>query len=180
MEIKFADSFFKSLEKMRMHNTWWYKTYELFRRGIPRFVRNIWTFRKALWNYYWWDYSHALFFLQTALEDSYPKLEKHGHEADSSRLKKVAKMKRAAILLAGVRTDRYIDMAEAELGELRDKLFEESTPEEREHDRKVFLRADEIEKAEWQELWYIMRGQNTPFVDFDKEFDGTNCKTWWD
>jgi hypothetical protein len=51
MEIKFADSFGKSIKTLIRHITWWYKTYDLFCSDIPRFIRNIWKFRKGLWNH---------------------------------------------------------------------------------------------------------------------------------
>ena len=55
MEITFADSFFKSLEKLKRRHTWWYKTYETIRYNIPNFFRNIWYFRKALYKHRGWD-----------------------------------------------------------------------------------------------------------------------------
>ena len=104
--------------------------------------------------------------------------------------------------------DNYIEMAESELGELilRDWEFEETgettnnplgedneklyrlvdkdTPEEKEHNRKVFDRAREIEKQEWDELFKILKGQDyTTFdkdKDWDEQFDGSGIKGWWD
>jgi hypothetical protein len=35
MDVKFADSFGDSLKTLIMHNTWWYKTYEVVRYKIP-------------------------------------------------------------------------------------------------------------------------------------------------
>jgi hypothetical protein len=37
---------------------------------------------------------------------------------------------------------------------------DQETPEEKEHSRKVFARAREIEEIEWAELWNIFKGQD--------------------
>ena len=201
MEIKFADSFAKSLKTLIRHHTWWYKTYETIRYDIPRFIRNIWVFRKSLWNTYWWDHHGPLMHLQIALDRMATEIETHGLEVDESRLKKVASMRRAAQLIKNYNQDLYIDMAEAELGELvlhawefedvpdkpgYSQLVDKDTPEEKEHNRKVFDRAREIGEAEWAELWEILKGQDytkfqkTEDVSWDAQFDGSGIRGWWD
>ena len=199
MEIKFADSFGDSIKRLIRHNTWWYKTYELFRYDLPRFFKNIWTFRKALWNHYWFDHHGTLKFLEIGLTNISDTVEKYGHEVDESRLKKVAAMRRAIELIKNYNEDNYIDMAEKELGELmiRDwefepvpnkpgysQLVDNDTDEEKKHNKKVFNRAREIEKQEWDELFVILKGQDyTKFdkdIDWDKQFDGSGIKGWWD
>ena len=199
MEIKFADSFGDSLKTLIRHNTWWYKTYELFRYDLPRFFKNIWTFRKALWNHYWFDHHGTLKFLEIGLTNISDTVEKYGHEVDESRLKKVAAMRRAIELIKNYNEDNYIDMSEKELGELMihdwefedvpdkpgfSQLVDNDTDEERVHNRKVFDRAREIEKQEWDELFVILKGQDyTKFdekIDWDKQFDGSGIKGWWD
>ena len=175
MEIKFADTFAQSLKVLKRHNTWWYKTYDFFRRGIPGFIKNIIKYREALWNDRWWDHHFSLKFLEISLRDMADKTEKHGLEVDSSRLKKVAAMRRAADLIRNYNEDLYLEMAEAELGEINYKkpLFEKDennpdyyvmvdndTPEEKEHKRKVYDRTRELEESEWNELWTIIRGQD--------------------
>jgi hypothetical protein len=199
MEIKFADSFGDSLKTLIRHNTWWYKTYELFRYDLPRFFKNIWTFRKALWNHYWFDHHGTLKFLEIGLTNISDTVEKYGHEVDESRLKKVAAMRRAIELIKNYNEDNYIDMAEKELGELMlhdwefedvpdkpgfSQLVDNDTDEERVHNRKVFDRAREIEKQEWDELFVILKGQDyTKFdkdIDWNKQFDGSGIKGWWD
>ena len=119
MNIKFADTFGDSIKTLIGHNTWFRnKTYELFRYDLPRFFKNVWRFRSALWNHYWWDHHGSLEFLQISLSHMSDNIEKHGSEVDESRLKKVEKMRRAVQLIKNYREDLYIDMAETELGEL--------------------------------------------------------------
>jgi len=200
MEIKFADSFWKSLKTLSRHQTWWYKTYEFFRRDLPYFLENIWFFRKELWAFRSWDYSYNLDLFRRSLEKTVHTIEFHGQEVDESRLKKVEKMKRAIQLIKNVRSDEYVKIAEKELGELKnsDWLWDdrEDTDEERIHNKKVFERAREIEDSEWNELWSIIQGQNVKEyseiynskTDEEKKegdvwsnwFDGSGLKGWWD
>ena len=199
MDLKFTDSFGDSIKRLIRHNTWWYKTYELFRYDLPRFFKNVWTFRKALWNHYWFDHHGTLKFLEIGLTNISDTVEKYGHEVDESRLKKVDAMRRAIELIKNYNEDNYIDMAEKELGELmiRDwefepvpnkpgysQLVDNDTDEEKKHNKKVFNRAREIEKQEWDELFVILKGQDyTKFdkdIDWDKQFDGSGLRGWWD
>ena len=199
MDIKFADSFGKSIKTLIRHNTWWYKTYELFRYDLPLFFKNVWTFRKALWNHHWFDHHGTLMFLETGLTHISDTVEKYGNEIDGPRLKKVVAMRRVIELIKNYNEDKYIDMAETELGELvlhdlefesvpdkpeYSQLVDKNTPEEKEHNRKVFDRAREIEEQEWSELFVILKGQDyTKFdenIDWDKQFDGSGLRGWWD
>ena len=199
MEIKFEDSFGKSIKRLIRHNTWWYKTYELFRYDLPRFFKNIWLFRKGLWNHYWFDHHGILKFLEIGLTDISNNVEKYGTEVDEGRLKKVLAMRRAVQLIRNYNEDRYTEMAEAELGEmiLHDwefepvpdrpgytRLIDKDTPEEKEHNRKVMDRALEIQTQEWDEMFEIFKGQDfSKFdkdVDFYEQFDGSGINTWWD
>ena len=199
MEVNFADSFEDSLKTMISHNTWWYKTYNLFRRGIPNFVKNVWRFRKPLWNHNWWDNHASLEFLQVSLTHMADNIEKYGMEIDGPRLKKVEKMRRASQLIQNYINDSYSEMAESELGELIlhdwefedipdkpgfSRLVDKETPEEKEHNTKVFKRAHEIESQEWNELFEILKGQDVnkfdKDYDWEKQFDGSGLKYWWD
>ena len=114
METKFADSFGDSIKRLIRHNTWWYKTYELFRYDLPRFFKNVWTFRKALWNHYWFDHHGTLMFLETGLTHISDTVEKYGMEIDETRLKKVTAMRRAVQLIKNYNEDNYIDMRSEE------------------------------------------------------------------
>lgn len=175
MEIKFADTFSDSIRKLIRHQTWWYKSYSLFRYDIPRFIGNVWRFRKPLANHYWWDHHALLQFMEVGLSEMGDKVEKYGMEIDISRLKKVKAMKRAAELIRNYNKDLYIEMAEKELGDVichdwefeevegkpgYSRLVDKETDEEKSHNSKVFERAREIGESEWKELWGILRGQD--------------------
>lgn len=183
-----------------MHQTWWYKTYEVIRYKIPMFFENLWFFRKELWRFRSWDYTFNLMMLSRSLEKTVHTLEFYGQEIDETRLKKVDKIKRVIEIIKSLDESNYIDRAEKELGELKNAggIFNgiEDTPEEREHNRKVFALSTEIEEKEWNELFDILRGQNhQEYKDLmdkltDEEkiqhehwqnwFDGSGMKHWWD
>jgi len=175
MKVGFADSFWDSLQRMARHQTWWYKTYELFRYDISRFIRNVWRFRKPLSNHYWWDHHSMLQFMETALVHMSDNLETRGNEVDGPRMKKVLAMRRAVELIKNYNEDNYIEIAEKELGEIihhpwefepvEDKpgysrLVVKETEDEKVHNRKVFDRAREIGEQEWNELFTILKGQD--------------------
>jgi hypothetical protein len=220
MNVKFADSFGDSIKKLIQHQTWWYKTYELFRYDLPRFTKNVWTFRKALWSHYWFDHHGTLKFLEIGLTNISDTIEKYGNEVDGPRLKKVAAMRRAVELIKNYNESNYIEMAEKELGEIihhewefeetgdttdnpmgkkNEKLYQlvdKDTPEEKEHNSKVYSRSREIEEQEWEELFKILKGQDyaeyrklheaqTEEEKRERElwnewFDGSGLKGWWD
>ena len=170
-----ADSFFKSLKRMLNRERWYWKVHDFLKYDILRFLKNVWRFRRALFNHYWWDHHGTLMFMEIGLTHMADRIEKDGMEVDESRLKKVAAMRRAVELIKNYNEDLYIDMAEAELGKLvlhdwnfvpvegKEDLFEledKDTAEEKAHNRKVFDRAREIGEQEWTELWQILKGQD--------------------
>ena len=210
MKIGFADSFFDSLERLNRHQTWWYRTYETIRYGIPRFFKNVWRFKRELYDFYPWDYSYNLSIFRRSLELTADNLERYGFEENVSRLKKVAKMREVIELLNRVRSHCYVEMAEAELGELIQyewefeevegnpdsvRLVDKETKEERAHNKKVFERSHEIEESEWKMIWNIIEGQDHKNYSklrkklkgtedeqdaYEKWFDGSGIRGWWD
>lgn len=203
MKIQITDTFTKSLKRLIWHQHWLYKTYATFRYDIPLFFKNVWRFRKELWNHQWWDYRYTLNMLERSLSIVEKGISEKGIEADYSREPKVKSMKRALELLKNNREDNYIQRAEDELGKLimheweweetgettdnplgekNEKLYQlvdKDTPEEKEHNRKVFKRAKEIEDTEWKELWEIFKGTKNS-RKYGKSYDGTDMRSWWD
>ena len=160
---------------MRYNQNPFYLIYDLFRYEIPYFLKNIWSFRKELWEFRWYDYSYNLNMFRRSLEITSKKIEVDGNEIDETRLKKVAKMNRAIQILSNIRSSVYIEMAEKELGELKNmnwdfeeipdkpgysKLVDNENQNDVNHNRMVYKRSDEIESQEWKELWKIFEGQD--------------------
>lgn len=198
MKVGFADSFFESLQRLNRYEAWYNRLWRAITEDLWHFFKNIWRFRKELWDHQWWDYGFTLAMFRRSLIIMEEGMHE-GMEVRETREKKIIKMQRAIELLGRVRNDSYIESAETELGALihRDWEFKEvegktdlfelidtETPEEDEHNRKVFARAREIEEAEWAELWTIMQGQDYSKFDKSKEwneqFDGTGLRGWWD
>ena len=178
MKVEFRDTFFESVEKLVWYDTKLWKVWAAVRYDIPLFFKNIWRFRKELYNHQWYDYRYTLEMLYRSLSIMVVKLEKDGIEENVSRDKKVQKIKRALELLKHKLDDDYIGRAELELGELPDRPFEfekmedgnyllvdNDTPAERKHAKSVFKRARQIEEKEWKELWKIVDG---------------DLRGWWD
>ena len=194
MKVQFADTFTKSLKRMVWHQHWVYKTYATFRYDIPLFFKNIWRFRKELYNHQWWDYRFTLEMLYRSLSIMVVKLEVDGIEVDSSRMKKINSIKRTLELLKHKLDDDYIERAESELGPLvihdwefetvpdkpyLSRIVDKDTPKEKEHNRKVFKRAIEIEDKEWKEIWNIIKGTKNSKI-YGEKYDGTDMRGWWD
>jgi len=115
-------------------------------------------------------------------------MSEKGIEADETREPKIKAMKRAIELLRNNRYDNYIERAEGELGKLvfhdfyvdeSGKLVDNDTLDEKQHNRKVFQRAQEIEDKEWKELWEIFKGTRNS-KRYSKKYDGTDMRAWWD
>ena len=192
MKVEFKDSFFESVEKLVWYDTNLWKVWAAIRYDIPLFFKNVWRFRKELYNHQWWDYRYTLEMLYRSLSIMVVKLEKDGIEEVVSRGKKVQKIKRALELLKHKLDDDYVDRAEAELGELSYKpirfepvegkeglysLEDDDTPAEKKHAKKVYKRARVMEDTEWKELWDIFKGKK--FTTWEK-FDGSDLRGWWD
>ena len=198
MKVEFADSFWKSLSRLSMHQTWWYKIYEVFRYKLPMFFENLWYFRKEIWKFRSWDYTFNLALLRRSLEKTVNTLEFYGNEIEDSRMKKVNKIKRVIELINNIENGDFIGRAEKELGELKnsDWFDREDTTEEREHNRKVFDLSHKLEEDDWKELCSIIQGQDhnqyreiydklTPEEKLDQDhwnkwYDGSGLKNWWD
>ena len=191
MKVEFADTFFKSLKRLAMQQTWWYKTYSTIRYDIPHFIKNIYRFRKELYSHQWWDYRFTLNMLERSLTIMEKGMSEKGHEVSETREPKIKAMRRALELLKNNREDNFIDRAEDELGELilSDWLFEEredgvelvdtESKKDKAHNRRVYKRAIAIENKEWNELWDILKGTKNSHK-FGPEFDGKDMRGWWD
>ena len=148
------------------------------------FFKNIWRFRKPLYEFRWWDYYSLLQFMQIAIEHMADKTKTKSTEVDSTRIPKAAKMERASEILKN-QLDNYVymDMAEEKCGELIDRdcdfipldsdgnsfTYEDNlTDEERKHNGEVFAYSAELEESEWEEFCNIIK---------DKK---TGLKSWWD
>jgi hypothetical protein len=192
MKVEIKDTFFESVEKLVWYDTKLWKVWAAIRYDIPLFFKNVWRFRKELYNHQWWDYRFHLEMMYRSLSIMEKGMSEKGIEVTETRDVKVQKMRRALELLKHKLDDDYIQRAEVELGELsrnpidfepiegKDglyKLVDNDTPAEKRHARNVYKRARVIEEKEWKELWDIFKGKK--FTTWEK-YDGSDLRGWWD
>jgi hypothetical protein len=189
MKVQVTDSFAKSLKRLIWHQHWLYRTYATFRYDIPLFVKNVWRFRNELWDHQWWDYRYTLNMMERSLTIMEKGMSTKGMEVSETREPKVKSMRRALELLRNNREDNFVERAEAELGpitrwdwELDEDgvMIDRDTPEQKEHNRKVFERARKLEEKEWKELWQIIKGTKYSTTFYGDKYDGTDMRSWWD
>lgn len=208
MKVEFTDSFGDSLKTLIRHESWWYKIYQTIRYDIPSFVKNIYKFRKVLWEHRWYDYRYTLQALQTSIRIMEKEMHR-GNEVAESRDKKIVKMQRAIELIQHIMDDDYIDRVEEEFGPLilhdwefedcedrpgSSRLIDKETPAEKAHNKKIFNTARNLADKEWRELWNIFKGQsNLDWNRYKKTlkpdeiseaynqwFNGSDMRGWWD
>jgi len=190
MKVEFKDTFFESVEKLVWYDTNLWKVWSAIRYDIPLFFKNVWRFRKELYNHQWWDYRFHLEMMYRSLSIMEKGMSKDGMEVRETRNVKLIMMRRALELLKHKLDDDYIQRAELELGEINHSEFEfektedgnyrlidNDTPEDKNHARKVYKRARVIEEKEWKELWDIYKGKK--FTTWEK-YDGSDLRGWWD
>jgi len=162
MKVEFKDTFFESVEKLVWYDTKLWKVWAAVRYDIPLFFKNVWRFRKELYNHQWWDYRFTLEMLYRSLSIMEKGMSEKGIEVAETRNVKLIKMRRALELLKHKLDDDYIERAELELGEINHSEFEfektengnyrlidNDTPADRKHAMKVYKRARVIEDKEW-------------------------------
>jgi hypothetical protein len=192
MKVEFKDSFFESLEKLVWYDSNLWKVWAAIRYDIPLFFKNVWRFRKELYNHQWWDYRFHLEMMYRSLSIMEKGMSEKGIEVTETRDVKVQKMRRALELLKHKLDDDYIQRAELELGEINRsefdfepvegkegfyRMIDNDTPAEKKHARNVYKRARVIEETEWKELWDIYKGKK--FTTWEK-YDGSDLRGWWD
>ena len=190
MQIQAQDSFFKSLKRLKWHRHPVLRFYNMFRNRLPRFIKNVWSFRRELWSHSWWDYSFTLMILKRSLEIQEQGLRSMGIEESLSLDKKLSKMRRAIELLKNKIEDNYISRTEEIYGEVylgemefeetengKYTLVDEETEEQKQHNKLIFKKAHELEQKEWKELWEIIHGKKYKHY---KDWDGSDLRGWWD
>ena len=210
MKIQYEDSVFEKIVDKIYYDYKLWKVKDTLIIGIPNFFKNIWRFRRELYQHQWWDYTFTLQMLHRSLSIMLDKLEKDGIEVDSHRLKKVNAIKRSIQILKSKIDGDYIERAELKYGKLAlrplefepienstsYRMVDNDTPSEKKHRTKIYAYANKLEEDEWKELWKIFEGQD--IKEFSKLlktktkeeqrngdiwgewFDGSGMRSWWD
>lgn len=147
------------------------------------FFKNIWMFRKPLYEFKWWDNHGLLHFMKIGINDIANSIETKGSEVNETRLIKIVKMRRAIQILSNHLDDSYIELAEKKYGKLVNSEFkfvlrsdnsqlftleDNLTEKEKTHNSKIFDYSFKLENDEWNELFEILKDTNN------------GLKTWWD
>jgi hypothetical protein len=179
MKINISGRFLTSLSKLTTYDSWWYKMYSFFRWDLWAFIGNIWKFRRELYQHRWWDYNFTLQMLRRSVSIMEKGMH-NGLEIRVSRDKKIKKMQRLIELLDNKIEDKYIELAEKELGnqlvfrgfqfeEINEidtdgeklyELIDDETEEENKLNKLIIDRSREIEETQWSEIWEILKGQS--------------------
>jgi len=210
MKLKYEDSILEKIVDTIYYDTNLWKVWAAVRYDIPLFFKNIWRFRKELYQHQWWDYHFTLQMMYRSLSIMVVKLEMDGIEIDSHRLKKINAIKRALVILKSKINGDYIERAELKYGEINTRPFQfepienstsyrmvdDDTPAEKKHRTKIYNYANKLEEDEWKELWKIFEGQDIKQFSkllktkskeeqrsgdvWGEWFDGSGMRGWWD
>lgn len=201
MKVKFADSFFESLDRLIVRERWYWKTWDWIRYDFPKGVYNIFYFWRVVWNFRPWDSSYQFSFIQRGL----PRLREamaNGYEIELSLNKKLEKVDIMIEILNRMEEDNYIAYAEKALGRSVDISYgffgsndEQEPTEVTEANREIFDLATTLEEDDWNEFIYLIKGQDMKDYkeihdnlseeekrDHDHYytwFDGSGIKSWW-
>lgn len=186
MKVTFTKSFFDSLKVIRRHNTWWYKTYDFIVDRLPEFLKNVYRFRKELWNHRWWDYRFTLDMFRRSLEIQEDGMRTRGFEERVSLEKKLEKMNRVIHIIKTIETEDWINQAEIQLNKKMMWSFDmfsdtdyEITEEQRLNNKEIIVLSRKLQEDQWDELWSIIHGSEKVPSD-TYEYDGTDLRSWWD
>ena len=201
MKVKFADSFFESLDRLIVRERWYWKTWDWIRYDFPKGVYNIFYFWRVVWNFRPWDSSYQFSFIQRGL----PRLREamaNGYEIELSLNKKLEKVDIMIEILNRMEEDNYIAYAEKALGRSVDISYgifgskeEEEPIEVTEANREIFDLSTKLEEDDWNEFIYLIKGQDMKdykelhdkLSEEEKQdhdhyytwFDGSGIKSWW-
>lgn len=146
--------------------------------NVKWLLRNIWGFRKELWTFRSWDYSHCIDMFAHSLE-MLAECIKNGNEERRSALKKVDAINELVSLLRKVSDGDDFGCA--------DEFFvgHHLTVPLEEYDKEYLNR----KKDALERIYRIIRGQDSDELkdinvsDYDEwveKFDGTGYEGWWD
>jgi hypothetical protein len=197
MEVKYTEGFFKSLKRIVNRRSWYWKILDFIQYDLPNGIKNIFFFWRVIWNFRGWDSSFQMRLLARSLEPLAKCLET-GNEIDVTRLRKVAKIKRAIEILNYQANDDYIELAEKEIGYETNTshIFEDEPEDIAKLNRAIYKLSDTLSKDHWNELFHILKGQDhNEFISLcnkDEEdkldtpdlwenwYDGSGLAHWWD
>jgi hypothetical protein len=185
-------NFFEKIDSFIIKYTKYPMIWSVLTKELPIFIKNIWIFRDSLWNFRWYNMDGTLYFIKDALEYAIPKYQSQSMEWEQTLNLKIYRMKRLKYLLEVHKNNLYTELAENELGkahhgkitfipidenEQRFSMVDDLTEEQELHNKKVYQKSTEIEKAHWNEIFETLKGYE--IVDYNEQFDGNGLNHWW-
>ena len=142
---------------------------------MKEFIKNLWRFRKILWNHRTWDWAYCINLFADSLEWLSKDIEK-GPEEERARIKKINAIKELIILLRHMTDDsEYNTFEEKTLEEIHSMTTEDFKKKD-----KLYKENREITLNRIHE---IIKGQSHPvepnYNKWVEQFDGTGIEGWW-
>ena len=139
------------------------------------FLKNLWRFRKILWNYRTWDWAYCINLFADSLEWLSKDIEK-GPEEDRARIKKVNAINELVVLLRHMTDDtEYSTFMEESMEEIYKITPEDLHERTEQYKKNRTLTLDRIHE--------IIKGQSslvkTDYDNWVEHFDGTGIEGWW-
>lgn len=126
----------------------------LFRYDIPRFIKNVFVYRKALWLTFDFDYGGSLYYLQKHLERLEPQI-RTGYHVHGEKV--ANKVKTCRLLLDRIlnHSDQYfVEDFEVDFSGRTMKIIR--TPKNTEHPRRETKTYIELEKNREEQDWKLL------------------------
>ena len=176
MNVVAVDSFFKSLSKMFSFR---HRFFEMPWYDLKHGLRNLWTFRKVVWQQRDWDYYDILRMQQFQLKRLKATLIT-GNEVDETRLPKIENMTRCIELIQNMFDDEdmentYMERVGYDIEKVKHDFvpvegkdyfkFVTDSPYTDDETTKFYKDAEKLEKAESKELYEIIN---------------EGSRSWWD
>ena len=131
-------------------------------RNISNFCKNLFRFRKSLWTFRNWDFTHNLEIFKQSLILTAKCIE-YGYEVDEDRIPKHKRMLKAIELLNNIVAHNYIDQAENILG--KEMIYGKAFSNEITNNKEIYNLSDRLEEEQWKEVWNIIE---------------SDMRGWWD
>lgn len=188
LEVSNFFHIFVSKLKCYMKDLWFNIKFYLWEKpkdwyyNVKWFFKNLWRFRKQLWNYRTWDYSYCVGLFADSLEWLSEQI-KNGHEEERSATKKSFALNELVMLLRKIYDDDDFGcMNDFFDGEHITVSGDEYHKEYMKRRNKVLNRIQRIIKGQDEKVFESLK--DSDIVDhYDKWvelFDGTGYEGWWE
>lgn len=129
-------------------------------------IKNIWFFRKELWNHRNFDYIFSLIILRRSLQGLKQCIEQNGKNGSFHYNNIIKNINETIAIMESIEEDDYIEKARLalKLEFTTSSVFKEENGGYRlvdlsGHESKIFDKANELEEKEWRRLFVLLAGE---------------------